>query len=96
MTKQELKNLIKEVIDEINVKDFSKLLKSNFPKGSIVKFLTNPRTEHDTGEDHPNPKYAIGKIIEDYMNDFDIKELKPATGKMHYSVPQSSIVKKIK
>ena len=57
--------------------------------------MTNPRTEHDDGEGHPNPKFAIGKIIDNYVSDFDIKELKPNPGKMHYAVTSYSIIPKV-
>ena len=92
MTKKELKELIKEVINETTE---AAKIESLFKTGDVVKFLTNPRTEHDDGEGHPNPKFAIGKIIDNYVSDFDIKELKPNPGKMHYAVTSYSIIPKV-
>ena len=84
----------KEAISEMPSIQGDKI-ESLFKTGDVVKFLTNPRTEHDDGEGHPNPKFAIGKIIDNYVSDFDIKELKPNPGKMHYAVTSYSVIPKV-
>ena len=90
MTKQELKALIKEVIIESKLNQFK--IEHEFKEGDIVQFLTNPRDQEDDGEVHPNPSWAIGKIVDVYDYDCDIMQLKPVK-KMHNAVMKSSIKK---
>lgn len=83
MNKLQLKQLIREVIDEVRTRDGA--YNKQFQPGKIVNFLVNPQTEWDDG-DSPEAIWKKGKIVTNYGHgyDFDIQQLD--NKKMHYSV----------
>lgn len=60
-------------------------LEEAYKKGEKVKILLNPEDEHDTGEDNPDAKWGVGKIVQSWGHDeYDVKLLSDDSFAGHY------------